>query len=128
MESDVLRTEECLTKYRAKRKEYGEDLDQFELTDLPHVREYTRWVLVENEFPYDRIADRHCLLVPKRRFVDDGEMLGAERAELLEIKQGYSDSKEFDCVFENLKHNRTVPGHYHLHVLKFKYRTPLSDL
>ena len=74
------------------------------------------------------VAENHCLLIPLRHFVEDQDMYGAERAELFRIKALFSQSKDFDAVFENIKHNRTIPEHYHLHCVKFKYRTPISEL
>ena len=128
MATDVLRTEEVLSNYRRKSSTPGFDIKKFSLLDLPHVKDWKYWVLVENEFPYDKISVRHSLLVPRRHFTEDENMSSDERQELFFIKAEFKMSKEFDAILENIKHNRTVPDIYHIHCFKFKFRTPVSDL
>lgn len=128
MASDVLRSEEVIALYKVKRRDPEFHLDEFDLRDLPIVKKWKLWILVQNEFPYDKIADNHCLLVPLRQFAEDEDMYGTERSELFRIKEEFKQTKDFDAVFENVKHNRTVPDVYHLHALKFKFRTPVSEL
>lgn len=81
--------------------------------------ELTYWRLIQNEYPYDRIAAKHYLLVSRRRFKNDFEMDADERAELLEFKKRLEQSQEFDFIGESISHRRTVPEHYHIHLIKF---------
>lgn len=128
MASDVLRTPETLVIYKARRRALGDSLKKVDLTQLPFIREWEFWVLVENEFPYDKIAKKHSLLVAKRHFVHDDEMDILEREEMYAIKKEFAESREYDSLLENLSHNRTVPGQYHLHCLKFHHITPIEEL
>ena len=123
---DIFRSEECVERYLRRSKEIN-DIGGTDLRELPFVKGWDLWVLVKNEFPYDRIAENHCLLVPKRRFTDDEEMSIEERHELFEIKREFSGDKSFDLMCESMAYDRSVPGMFHLHFLKLKYRTPLSD-
>lgn len=128
MESDIFRTEGCIERYRERRREIESGLIQIELKDLLFVNKWKHWILVENEFPYDKIAEYHCLLVPFRRFAEDEEMHEDERLELSQIKNIFSETKDFDVILESLRHDRTVPETYHLHCMKLRYRTPISEL
>jgi hypothetical protein len=125
--SDVLRSSETIARYKEKRRAMGDKIKEVDLESLPMVKFWEHWTLVENEFPYDLIAERHCLLVPTRKFLEDEEMTLEERQELFEIKKEFAKDKMFDAILENIKHNRTVPLHYHIHCLKLGYRTPASE-
>jgi hypothetical protein len=128
MANDVLRTPETLKVYRARRQKLGDSLAKVDLTKLPFIRAWKYWVLVENEFPYDKIAKKHDLLVATRHFVHDAELDILEREELFAIKAEFAESKEYDSLLENLSHNRTVPWQYHLHCIKFHHITPIEEL
>lgn len=82
------------------------------------IREFDHWLLIENLFPYDRIAEVHHLLVPKRVF-PFGEPLSVEEVgELADIKEELGSN--YDALAENFPRNRSVPGHFHLHLLVYK--------
>lgn len=124
--SDVLRSPEVIARYKARKQEV-KNAGPKDMRDFPIIKMWRYWILVENEFPYDLIAESHALLVPKREFQYDQDMRDEERAELFDIKNEVEFTKEFDAVLENLLHNRTIPGHYHLHFMKLKYRTPVTE-
>ena len=84
------------------------------------------WFIGKNDFPYDLIASKHDLLVPFRVFADADDMGNAERSELAQIKARLAKTKEYDTVMENIPHSRTVKGHYHLHLLKFRELTDFN--
>lgn len=121
---DVFRSDECVKRYREHRAK----IKDADLTKLPQVERWGHWILVKNEYPYDRIAQKHCLLVPLRSFAEDEEMNGAERKELFMIKKWFARNKSFDILCESLPHDRSVPGVYHLHCMGLKFRTPLAEL
>ena len=123
---DVLRTPETLAAYRKKRIAAGGTLSKVDLTTLPFITRWKYWILVENEFPYDLLASRHSLLVPRRFFAKDSDMTKTERKELFLIKEQFSQSQEYDWIVET--NSGSVPGHFHLHCLKLHYVTPISEL
>lgn len=86
----------------------------------PAVRDFRLWKLIENEFPYDAVAEKHYLLAPKRHFASVDDMNQYERHELQEIRDQLESEKEFDCILENLARGRTVPDHYHLHLIQWQ--------
>lgn len=124
---DVLRTTKCLKRYKERRKILGNKIKDVNLLNLPLIKEYEFWTLVRNEFPYDKILIKHDLLVPKRRFPNVGDMEDMEFHELLDLKE-YILNKKYDAFVENTKSKRTVTDHFHIHCIKFKYLTPISEL
>lgn len=117
MENDVLRTVGTLQKYFAY---LDENVRTPDLRDLPMIFGGNKWVVVENQFPYDKIAKTHHMLVPLRAFTEDIDMTQDERDELAAIKRRVADEKLYDVIMENVMHRRTVPTHYHLHLIKYK--------
>ena len=81
---------------------------------------FVYWKILKNIFPYDRIAEEHDLIIPKRHFQHESEMTNNERAELVHIKSHQlSAHKKYDFIWENFLHMRSME-HYHLHLLRFK--------
>jgi hypothetical protein len=80
---------------------------------------FTYWSIVKNDFPYDLIAERHDLLVSKRCFGEESGMSEQERDELVRIKNDILPGRdEYDIILENFPKGRSVPTHYHLHLIK----------
>lgn len=92
---------------------------------LPLVRPCLLWAIVENEYPYDQIALVHHLLVPTRSFASAKDMEAEELWELDRIKDEIAETREYDVIMENIPHRRTAPGHYHLHLIKYKEITDM---
>ena len=117
-EDDVLRTPANVARYRARKKERGAlDLD---LRTLPVVRDFIHWVLVVNEFPYDKILSDHHLLVPRDYFEHDWEMPEYARKELQAVRM-WAEEAGYDSLIENMPGNRTIKPQFHLHLVKWRY-------
>lgn len=83
--------------------------------------EWGKWVLVDNAFPHDKIAEVDHLLVLKREAaIHDIDEL--EFMELWKIVNELQD--DYDCVLFNLPSMRSVANipHVHLYKLKAEYR------
>ena len=81
---------------------------------------FVYWKILKNMFPYDRIAEHHELIIPKRHFKNEADMTPEEREELVYIKaHQLAKDKKYDFIWENFTHIRSVE-HYHLHLLSFK--------
>ncbi len=84
------------------------------------IKKFKYWIIVENNFPYDAIAEISHLLFTRREVAFNWKLLTKdEREELIEIKSEYL-SKHYDTVFENLPSIQSAPGHFHLQLLKLK--------
>lgn len=121
----ALRTKEGNRKY-AESKKNGQnqlsttddgriiyDVDKFSC----YIKEYQYWHMVSNEFPYDRVAEDHDLLIPKRVFATSQEMNDQERDELEQIK--HELQSQYHCVVENLS-AKSILDHHHIHFIKWK--------
>jgi len=84
------------------------------------IHSYTHWHIITNLFPYDKIAQTHDMLVPKRTF---GKMSECNKDEWDESKQLSLNSRQMPTMMqflENFSRNRSVSKHLHLHLLVWK--------
>ena len=89
------------------------------LCNTKPLREYTHWLLIENDFPYDKLAEKHLMLVSKRHVVEQ-DFTPEEQEELRLIKHELIISPEFDMVIEITEPHKTIPPHFHLHIIKLR--------
>ncbi len=80
------------------------------------LREYTHWKIMQNAFPWDRIAARHEMILPKRH-VQEHELSSAEIAEFQHIKHEYLH-KEYEFITEATYRTKSIPAHHHVHLLE----------
>ena len=78
------------------------------------ISEFNHWILVENTFPYDRIAESHTMLATKRHISDLNQMSFQEQKELNMLL----DSLTYDMCILNNEQQRSVPDHLHFHLIK----------
>ena len=74
------------------------------------------WKIVTNDFPFDRIAKSHDMLVLLRHA---DAITEAEREELEKLKNGYVN-EHYQYIIEITPNTRSIPGHYHLHLVVAK--------
>ena len=84
------------------------------------VQEFTHWRIIANKYPYDVIASRHDMLVPKRIFGSLEECTPEEWEEYFSIRHQLTAENIYDCILENFPKDRSVMKHLHLHLLVFK--------
>lgn len=110
----ILRTRKTYAKYLAGNR--GEKA--FE--SLPIVRSFKHWLIVGNEFPYDRIASRHDMLIPRRKIKDVFQLSVMETAELKRIMKNINTQKRYDAILLAFPWSRTVRTRLHFHLLRIK--------
>lgn len=88
---------------------------QCALCEAPAVKEFTLWKIVENRFPYDRVATTSHMIVPKRH-ANDEEITGDEWIEFQKIKKEYL-TPTYDFFIEAAHHKKSIPAHFHLHLI-----------
>ncbi len=84
------------------------------------IKEFKYWLIIENEFPYDAIAENHHMLVPKRQIGFDWSLLNTEETDEYNLIRKEYLPKVYDVVWENLPDARTIPVYFHIHLLKLK--------
>jgi hypothetical protein len=83
------------------------------------IREYKHWNIIQNEFPYDEVATESHILVPKRHSKEEG-LTVEEIQELADIKPDTHET--YDLIMENTHKQKSIPGHFHTHLLKIRER------
>lgn len=69
--------------------------------------------IVENDFPYDKVAEVHDLFVPEYEGV---------YSEFIELEKEIPDfiKSNYDSLLWNLPKSQSVPKHPHIHLIKWK--------
>jgi len=116
----IIRTRFTQEQYNEYIKRYtGDGSDHFADWQNRLIKEYKHWAIVKNLFPYDNIATVSHILITKRVVEFDWEKLSRdEQKELNRIKKDIRG--KYDCILENLPTARSIPKHFHLHLLKIK--------
>lgn len=81
------------------------------------IKAWRYWKLLDNEYPYDRIADTHHIIALKRHARED-ELTPEEIREWREVR-GYLH-QHYDMLFENTVKKKSIPGHHHLHAITLR--------
>ncbi len=105
-------TEEKYSEYRAANIQHECGM----CADEP-LKAFSFWKILKNEFPYDAIASIHHILTPLRHATED-ELTDEERAEFKALKKEVLDG--YDFIMENGTHSKTIPEHFHLHLVTTK--------
>ncbi|MFA5831138.1 MAG: HIT domain-containing protein [Candidatus Paceibacterota bacterium] len=125
------RKKRTLEKYRAYKEKNKKEKPKCDFClDEPSDKKlvFAHWKILKNIFPYDRIAEEHDLLIPRRHFSEESEMTAEEREELVFIKTRLlPKKKKYDLVWENFSHMRSV-SHYHVHLLRAKRASSVKNL
>ncbi|MBI2623789.1 MAG: hypothetical protein HYW65_04475 [Candidatus Liptonbacteria bacterium] len=113
----TLRTEERERIYTAYRNR-GELAGECKLCNKPPLQSFRFWKIAENSFPYDKIAEAHHMIISFRHVTESG-LNAKELKEIGELKTGYIN-KNYDFVMEPTQKNKTIPEHFHLHLIVAK--------
>jgi len=89
------------------------------ICSAPAIKTYGKWKKIENEFPYNEIATENHMIVPLRHTTEDN-LTEEELREFTKIKEDIND--KYDMILENTHKQKSIPGHFHLHLLQIKER------
>ena len=114
----VTRSEQASAKYKEALKllQHG---DCFMCDNTPAAK-YEHWCLTPSAYPYDLLAKTHLLLYPVRHVANRTDLTEDEVDELMVILDNIENGDKFDAILENFKKSKSVPGHFHLHLLEYK--------
>lgn len=116
--SKLFRTEEMQRRLRERMDAISSSSECAICSKAP-IQEFKSWRIVRNDYPYDKIAQEHNMLVPMRH-VAEKELSQDELSELMDIKLNLDD--KYDYIIEAAKKNKSIPAHFHLHLLVVKER------
>src|SRR3990167_824040 len=114
---NLLRTPEQQAKYDEYIAEGNLDKG-CGLCERRSLRDFGRWRIIDNIFPYDRIAKVHHMIIPKRH-VKEADLTYEELEELRQIKEEHLQG-DYDLIIEATHRTRSIPGHFHIHLVVFK--------
>ena len=83
------------------------------------TKTFTYWLLLPNKYPYDAVATKHDLLLSRRHVATYEELNQAEQDKLRTLKQGILNT-DYDYILEAMPKNKSIPGHFHLHLIQAK--------
>ncbi|MBI2889033.1 MAG: hypothetical protein HYY10_03880 [Candidatus Liptonbacteria bacterium] len=113
----TLRTDELEKTYAAYRNR-GELENDCKLCGKPPRQTFQHWKIVQNDFPYDKIASVHHMIVPLRH-MSESELSPEETEELRELKSSYLN-EHYEFIIEPVQRKKTIPNHFHLHLIVAK--------
>ncbi|MFZ2149626.1 MAG: hypothetical protein WAV15_00485 [Minisyncoccia bacterium] len=115
------RTDEMEQKYLKYRKD-GHMSKVCNLCEkAASVIEFNHWKIVENIFPWDRIAKIHHMIIPKRHIAYE-QLNEEEKNEFDEIKLGHIEPR-YEFIMEATTRIKSIPQHFHLHLITMKEET-----
>lgn len=88
------------------------------LCEKKPIKSFTHWKIVENPFPYDKIAATHHMIVPKRH-VQERKLSKKEMLDFQHIKDTYLH-KTYEFIIESTYRKKSIPDHLHLHLILAK--------
>lgn len=90
--------------------------------DVQIRQEFTHWLIIANQYPYDTVASTHDLLIPRRHFAKERDATRAEADEALEILYALDQSGYYDSILKNFVIAQSQRDHFHYHLLTWKRR------
>lgn len=112
-----LRTPEMIRKYE-KHQKTGALLKSCAICDGKPIKAFRYWKIINNNFPYDVIARVHHMVVPLRH-TKERDLKAEEIEELLQIKEEVL-CQEYDYLIEASTKNKSIPNHFHIHLIVTK--------
>ncbi len=116
--SHPLRTKETQEKYEERKKSHSFINECALCEKVEIIEKFKHWLLVPNAFPYDLVAETHHMLIPKRHTTY--EKLTKEEREELELLKATHLEENYETIAENTNRRKTIPQHFHLHLIVFK--------
>lgn len=113
----TLRTEASEAEYQRVRAE-RRGSSACPLCDISPTKEFTHWRIVPNQYPYDRIADTHDMIVSKRH-VQEQDITEEEWREYKEIARDFIHPT-YEYIIEPTLKTKSIPDHFHIHLITAK--------
>jgi len=88
------------------------------LCQIKPIKEFKYWKIIDNEYPWDLIAQTNHILISKRHTIYE-KLNRAERKEFDLIKKNYLE-KKYTHLIEVSTKNKSIPNHFHMHLIVLK--------
>lgn len=100
-------------------KELKNKRSECPICDRVGLKTFKYWKIIKNDFPYDRIAKKHDMLVPIRHVIEN-DLNQKELDELRKIKNSFIKDSNYDYIIESNYKMKSLPTHFHLHLIVLK--------
>lgn len=121
-----LRTDETWEAYQNAPRRDEKECFMCDLIGVTVVKKFHYWIIIENQFPYDAVAEKHHLLVPIEHAtkIENLHYEDKESAidELKDILADIEESGEYDCQIKNFTIGQSHPTHLHYHLVTWRRR------
>ncbi|MBC7836926.1 hypothetical protein H7X87_04090 [Acetobacteraceae bacterium] len=81
----------------------------------PTLATFKYWKIMNNKFPYDKVATMHHMLVPLQH-VTEASVSREAWMEYQELKKGILN-QDYEFLVEATTKKKSIPAHFHIHLL-----------
>lgn len=113
----TLRTKKGEEKYREHLKSIKKGVCL--LCEREGLVKFKYWKIIQNNFPYGKIAKKHHMLLPLRHIKEEF-LEKKEIKEFNEIKNVYMKDTDYNYIMEATQRTKSQPEHFHLHLITLK--------
>lgn len=113
-----LRTKKSEEKYQ-KHLRNKKNLNYCPLCSEAGLKKFKYWKILKNNFPYDKIAKKHHMIVPIRH-ITENKLNQKELLEYKKIKQNFINKADYTTIIEATDKIKSLPSHFHLHLIILK--------
>jgi hypothetical protein len=113
------KTEEAYQDFKKGLSDNPELLQCFNFSDETILHEFEHWVIIENRFPYDRMARTNDMLVSKRPLQSRYDGTQEEQKEFDTIMKLLAKEDFYDAYMENFPKIKSVKKYPHVHLIRW---------
>lgn len=110
----TLRTKEMEEKYEAYKKQRDSNAP-CDLCTKETLQTFSYWKITDCMFPWDKLAKVQHMIMPLRH-VTEQEITQEEWYELNSIKHNFIHDN-YEVIMEATNRKKSIPGHFHLHLI-----------
>jgi len=113
------KTEEAYQDFKNELNGDRALLESFNFDNETVLRNFTHWVIIENRFPYDRMARTNDMLVSKRPLQSRYDGTEEEQEEFDTIMKLLAKEDFYDAHMENFPKIKSVKRYPHIHLIRW---------
>lgn len=113
------KTEEAYQDFKKELNGNQNLLESFDFDNENILREFEHWVIIENRFPYDRMARTNDMLVSKRPLQSRYNGTQEEQDEYEAIMKLLAEEDFYDAYMENFPKIKSVKNYVHIHLIRW---------
>lgn len=116
----ALRTRQTWERYQNTPKHKEGYCFMCQLADVVIIKQFEHWYIIENQYPYDTVAEIHHLLVPRDHIAKAERLTPQCTEEAATIMEAIEAEGFYDCFISNFPVGQSQKQHFHIHLVKWK--------